>query len=1662
MSQIVKLRRSSVSGQKPTNANLQLGELALNTTDGKVYMAKSGSIGPSVEELISTNTVNTGSIYLTDNVTASYFTGSFIGDGSGLYNIPSSGITGLNLSQISSGSVSASISPNNGLVINTNTTITGSLTVSGSFNYIGPQSITGSQQISGSISLYPTNDPDPLGQTTTATHLFVSASNNQTGEDLYIRQQDNLVKWKWFEGKLNSGILWGGALSYSGSQIFITKGSGIIIDQRASATQEISPVTSYVNWNDITASCQNLTSSLATYVGIDMSGSLYQQNNYFSVNQYRQTIPLGMFNHTNRSSITSYANNVLTAYDDVNQTANFIQAFGPIKLEGLSIIPQSGTTRLTVGSGESYIYGGFYQQNPNDSSHKITAPLVTPQIARVRRNGNGNFTVDNNNGAFYTTLDTTKWDDGTGTLNSLGGNYAIQRVFFNPFTTRVHVYYGQTYYGTKTAAFQSLASDPFSEAPYSAHQYVLLGYIIHKGGASDLSNTSEVQIIQAGLFRNTVGSGGNVGTFASLHDLDDVDIINPDNGDLLVYNSTRNLWEHSKQLTGGYTITGSLNITGGLTGSIDYSNLTNVPTLVSGSSQIEITGTTGYSTFSSSIKDRIDVVTGSITDLSSSIATTTNLLDGRIDSLETESGSIRSNFNSFTSSYTTGAFTGSFIGDGVGLYNIPASGVTGLQLDKIVSGNASASIDNTGLRVNRNVYIDGTLTAKELYIDYVTSSVLYQSGSTKFGDTSDDTHNFTGSVFVSGSFNLHGNQSVTGSLLIGTGSFHVNNPEILHVQNSGSYNIAHFQGNNQYYTQVNVKNTNSGSSASGDIVITADNGTENVHYVDLGINSSTYDAGYVGYANDGYLLNAGNDLYIGTLGGPFHPSNLNLFAQNSWENPQIQISGSKQISFNTGSVSSGYTYEFSGSIKAGHNLNVLGYVTANEFTGSALGLTNVPFHITGSDVDGGTYDKQFTKLHFDDSTGLNVSESVPGTAFISIGSHFRDIFVSGSEILRATGSDAFEIIPLGGVEITTSITDTNANGYIKELTISTTNLSSSINDRIDIITGSIDSLNSFSSSVVLTSETSSMTVLSASYALTAAFALNASAGGASGGGFAELNQTTPSTTWTFQHNLGQKYPIFQIFDTNDNVIIPSQILAVSSDSATITFPSAQSGRAIASLGTGPGGMTQQFSAATTWSLSHSMGTDYPIVTVYDNNRKIIFPQEIRSIDSDNIEVYFSAPVAGHLNVAKGGHIISGSIDLTNINLTGSNIISGSSQISNLGYATTGSNTFIGSQTINGCLTLNNAKICSTAVTISSNTQIFNLSSFDGAFFDYVVKSGSNMRAGTIMSAWDGTNATFNEASTIDLGNTSGIGFNVSGTGRLNATVSSGTWLVEVLYRALGSTTPQPDPTPTPAPTATPGPTPGPTGTPGPTATLGPTATPGPSNTPTATLAGSTIQYYRTQTIMPTSERVQVWARFNNGAWVVWSSNQVLRTYYETTGPTSVMYGSIVSWCFTKQGTEIPIEFGVGNNGPFTGYCGFNNPYTEVLNNQPAQPFYFNVASNGTIYTECVSVQPTATPTPTATPIPPTPTPTPSPTSASTNYLISNGSSAPDYCSGLFGANQTVYGNSSDWLTVTRFYTNSGMSTPFNGNSLYYGDSVASYGTTLQIDSSGYVINSYAC
>lgn len=111
--------------------------------------------------------------------------------------------------------------------------------------------------------------------------------------------------------------------------------------------------------------------------------------------------------------------------------------------------------------------------------------------------------------------------------------------------------------------------------------------------------------------------------------------------------------------------------------------------------------------------------------------------------------------------------------------------------------------------------------------------------------------------------------------------------------------------------------------------------------------------------------------------------------------------------------------------------------------------------------------------------------------------------------------------------------------------------------------------------------------------------------------------------------------------------------------------------------------------------------------------------------------------------------------------------------------------------VNGNIKLNNSLLSNqqntdvdtgteTVATVSSST-------YDGAFFDYVIKNGTNLRAGTVIAVHDGTNVSFTETSTQDLGNTTDLELSVDLSGgdiRLRATASSNNWSIKTIIRAL--------------------------------------------------------------------------------------------------------------------------------------------------------------------------------------------------------------------------------------------------------------------------------------
>jgi hypothetical protein len=86
----------------------------------------------------------------------------------------------------------------------------------------------------------------------------------------------------------------------------------------------------------------------------------------------------------------------------------------------------------------------------------------------------------------------------------------------------------------------------------------------------------------------------------------------------------------------------------------------------------------------------------------------------------------------------------------------------GLIIGGNITGNSallSGSLTLSGSQtITNNLTVLGEVNARQFNISIISSSIIFESGSTKFGDTSDDTHQFTGSVSISGSLLVNGTE----------------------------------------------------------------------------------------------------------------------------------------------------------------------------------------------------------------------------------------------------------------------------------------------------------------------------------------------------------------------------------------------------------------------------------------------------------------------------------------------------------------------------------------------------------------------------------------------------------------------------------------------------------------------------------------------------------------------------------------------------------------------------------------------------------------------------------------------------------------------------------------------------------------------------------------
>jgi hypothetical protein len=458
-------------------------------------------------------------------------------------------------------------------------------------------------------------------------------------------------------------------------------------------------------------------------------------------------------------------------------------------------------------------------------------------------------------------------------------------------------------------------------------------------------------------------------------------------------------------------------------------------------------------------------------------------------------------------SVTASTFTGSFIGDGSGLFGIQASGVTGLNLSQIASGDATASITTAGFTVNKNTQIQGNLSVSGALIanEYiVSSSVIYMttsfaSGSSAFGDDLMDTHKFTGSVQITGSISLNGQAIGTGKLDETTFQSYTssNNSRVTALEtSSGSLNSFTSSINTTIKSKLDNDNV---ISSSVQVVLTGTTGystfSSSLATTTSGLTSTITSLSSSLTSSIGSLsssiattdLNQENRLNaLETSSGSLNSftSSINTTIKSKLDTESV-ISGSAQVNI-TGTT--GYS-TFSSSIS--NSINNLSGSVATTTSGITSTITMLSSSLTSSfgelssSVATTTLNLKNRVDSIETSTGsLN---SFTGSINTTIKSKLdTENVISGSVQVNITGTTGYSTF---SSSISTSIGSlsssvaTTTNDLSSSLTSSIGSLSSSVATTTSGLTSTITSL---SSSIATTTSglTSTITSLSSSVSIT--------------------------------------------------------------------------------------------------------------------------------------------------------------------------------------------------------------------------------------------------------------------------------------------------------------------------------------------------------------------------------------------------------------------------------------------------------------------------------------------------------------------------------------------------------------------------------------------------
>ena len=562
----------------------------------------------------------------------------------------------------------------------------------------------------------------------------------------------------------------------------------------------------------------------------------------------------------------------------------------------------------------------------------------------------------------------------------------------------------------------------------------------------------------------------------------------------------------------------------------------------------------------------------------------------------------------------------------------------------IVSGSAE---------IEQDLRVRGTLTVDELHTSTTTSSVLYESGSTRFGDSSDDIHEFTGSVNITGSISLNGEPIGTGKLNETTFQSYTssNDDRVTSLEtSSGSLNSFTSSINTTIKSKLDNDNVISGSvqvditSTTGYSTFSSSVATTDLNQTNRLISIETKTGSYA---------TTGSNLFIGTQthSGSIIPSVDNEYDLGSvthqWRDVYIS-SGSLYIDGTK--VISSTAQELQITTDNGQSIKILEGGTDSIILQTADGNVELKSNADGDILLDPTNGKILLKGPVEILSGQKIQSSVGGTPVVFA----NDIVVSGS------------------IDITGTIEGINL-----------TDFSSSINTRVSNLESGAGSLNAFTASA--TTRLNSL-------------------------------ETTTGSLNTYTSSNNTRLGVIEVTTGSLNSYTSSnndRLSTIESTTSSLNTYTSSNNETNA---------TQNDRLTSLETTTGSLNT----YTSSNNTRLGIIETSTSSLNSFTSSI--DTTIKNKLN-SEG--VISGSLQVTITGTTGYSTFSSSVATTDLNqtnrlisietktgsYATTGSNLFIGNQTITGSLYVSQnlivqgesslENITASAVSIGTNTIILN-------------------------------------------------------------------------------------------------------------------------------------------------------------------------------------------------------------------------------------------------------------------------------------------------------------------------------------------------------------------